>query len=87
MTNDRRGRFWGNALLWAAGVLAVLSMPCILFGLLGLLGIAADVGTPENRQIGLGSLRLAAIPLGLSVVALVVALVVRRSRQKPPPEA
>ncbi len=82
VTNDRRGKLWGTALMWIAAGLFALSMPCVFGGVLGLLGVLADVGPEENRQIGVQSLRLAAIPMGLSVAALVVALVVRRSRAK-----
>ena len=82
MTNDRQGNLWGNVLIWIAVGSLMLSMPCVFGGLLGLLGILADVGPAENRQMGLQSLRLAVLPLGLSGVVLVIALVVRRSRPK-----
>ncbi len=82
MTNNKQGGLWRNALLWVAAAFFLLSMPCIFFGLLGLVGALADVGPAENRQMGLQLFQMAAIPLGLSGLVLIAAIVVRRYRPK-----
>lgn len=69
-------------LLWIAAACFALSMPCVLLGVLGLLGIVADVSPDENRSIGLGFLRFALIPIGIGVAILAAALAGRRSRHK-----
>lgn len=58
----------------------LLSMPCLLLGVLGLIGVVADVGVAENRSIGFGFLRLAIIPLSVGGVVLVIGLLARRGR-------
>ena len=82
MMKDGRESLWRKAPIWMAGACFLLSMPCVLLGVLGLLGVVADVSVAENRQIGLAFLGWAVLPLGSSVVLLVVALLVRRSRPR-----
>lgn len=65
-------------LLGIAAVALMAATPCIGMGVLGLVGVLADVSYGENRSMGLQSLRIAAIPLGICIVALVAALLVRR---------
>ena len=57
-----------------------LSSPCLLFSLLGFLGIAADVSGAENHEIGRQSLLYALIPIGLGILTLLAALLCRRSK-------
>lgn len=59
-----------RVLVWIAFGCFVLASPCALMGVLGLLGIVADVSPAENREIGVGSLLIAAVPAGLGVVIL-----------------
>jgi hypothetical protein len=80
MTQMRRCGPWPVALIWLSASCLVLSMPCVFFGVLGLLGVVADVSLDENRQFGRQFLRLAMFPMGLGAVGLVVALALRRSR-------
>lgn len=78
MPDSRRKRVCGYVLLGIAVVALLAAMPCIGMGLLGLLGVLADVGQDENRRIGVQSLRISMIPTGISIVALVGAFVVLR---------
>ena len=80
--NDKQRKLWGMVLLAIAAVFFLLSTPCLLGGVLGLLGVLADVGTAENRQMGHQILRMALYPLGLGLLVLVVGLLVLRSRRK-----
>lgn len=82
MTDHRRSHLWWIVLFWVAVGCFVLSMPCFLASLLGLLGVLADAGPADNRRMGLQLLRMAAIPLSVGLVVLLVALVVRRSRRQ-----
>jgi hypothetical protein len=77
-----RSRYpWKIVLLCAAGACFLLAAPCVFLGVLGLLGVVADVSPAENRQFGMQFLRLATIPLGVGAVILLVALAIRRSKQ------
>ncbi|MFG0305515.1 MAG: hypothetical protein ACF8Q5_04800 [Phycisphaerales bacterium JB040] len=69
-----------KALVWAGVVFLVLSLACVFFGVLGLLGVVADVGPHENRVYGWRLLRYALIPLTLAGIAFAIALATRRSR-------
>lgn len=80
MTQDPPKSPWRTVLFWVAGVCFVLAAPCLFFGVLGLVGVAADVGPDENRRIGLTSLGYALIPLGVGGVILLVALMLGRKR-------
>ena len=80
--NDQQRKLWGKVLLAIAAVFFLLSTPCLLGGVLGLLGVLADVGTAENQQMGYQILRMALYPLGLGLLVLVVGLLVLRSRRK-----
>ena len=80
--NDQKRRLWGKVLLAIAAVFFLLSTPCLLGGVLGLLGFLADVGTTENQQMGRQILRMALYPLGLGLLTLVVGLLVLRARAK-----
>ncbi len=80
--NDQQRRLWGKILLAIGAVFFLLSTPCLLGGMLGLLGVLADVGTVENQQMGQQLLRMALYPLGLGLLTLVVGLLVLRSRAK-----
>lgn len=53
----------------------LFALPCIGFGVLGLLGVLADVGGEENHRIGVQSLWLSLIPVSLGVIALILAVV------------
>ncbi|MCA9312619.1 MAG: hypothetical protein KDA21_15500 [Phycisphaerales bacterium] len=74
----RRGR---TALFAVAAACFLLTLPCAGLGVLGLLGVVADVGTDENHQIGLGFLKLALIPLSLAIITLLAALWLGRSKK------
>ena len=67
-------------LLWIALACFVLASPCVLMGVLGLLGIVADVSPAENREIGVGSLLISSIPAELGVVLLAVVWWRRRAK-------
>lgn len=71
-----------KSLFWFSLVCFLASTPCMFFGLLGLLGVVADVGDAENRKIGLGFLGYSLIPLGIGVVALCVSLAIRKPDAK-----
>lgn len=75
--NDPQRKLWVKVLFAAAGVCVLAASPCLLGSVLGYMGILADVGTQENQQIGSQALRMAAWPLGLGVLALVAALLLR----------
>jgi hypothetical protein len=77
---DRRSPkgLWCRVFFWGGVGLLLLSSPCIFFGVLGNLGVLADVSPAENRDFGMGFLRLALIPLGSGVVCLLVAALLRR---------
>lgn len=66
---------WKAALICASIACFVLSAPCGLLGVLGLIGIAADVGVAENNEIGFLSLRVAMILMSVGVIALIAGLV------------
>jgi len=80
--NDRKGTSWGKVLIAVAATFFVLSTPCLLGGVLGLLGVVADAGQAENRQIGLQAFRISLYPLGAGLLFLVAGLLVLRSRKK-----
>jgi cytochrome c biogenesis protein CcdA len=80
--NDQKRKLWGKVLLAVAALFFLLSTPCLLGGMLGLVGILADVSTTENQQMGHQILRMALYPLGLGLLTLVVGLLVLRSRPK-----
>lgn len=77
MPTTRRNRVLVYVMLGIAVVCMMVATPCIGMGVLGLLGVLADVGYVENRSMGLQSLRIAAIPFALSIVAVTVGLLVR----------
>ncbi len=52
-------------LLILGAAVTLLSLPLLGFAVLGFIGILADVGPAENRQIGFGFLKL-----GLPVLAV-----------------
>lgn len=79
MTQSGHRKRWMIALWCVAAACFVLSAPCVLLGGLGFLGIVADVGPAESREIGWGFLRWAMVPLALGVIALLAALLLRRS--------
>ena len=60
-----------------AAVLFLFSAPCVLFGVLGLLGMADDVGPGENARIGLRFLGIGFVPALLGGVVMFVASRVR----------
>ncbi len=70
-----------KVLLWISAGFLVLSMPCLLLGLLGFIGVVADAGPEENQSIGFGFLRIASIPLGMALLILIVALASRYARR------
>ena len=80
--NDRQSNLGGKILIAIAAVSFLLSTPCLLGGVLGTNGVLADVGTTENRQMGQQLFRMAAYPLGVSLLALTAGLLVLRSRPK-----
>jgi hypothetical protein len=80
--NARNHRIWGKVLLAISAALFMLSTPCLFGGVLGLLGVLADVGPTENRQMGQQFFRYAAYPLGVGVIVLSASLLVLRSRPK-----
>lgn len=82
MTGEPGRRRVSIVLLWAALVSLVVSLPCVFLGILGLVGIVADVSPAENRQFGWQFLRLALIPGVLGVVTLMVALLFRRGSRR-----
>ncbi len=82
MAKERRGNLRLKVLIGTALACFLLSTPCLFAGALGFLGVFADVGPAENRQMGFQSLRIAAIPVGLGVVVSAIALVVWRSRPR-----
>jgi hypothetical protein len=77
MTTNQPGRLATKVLIWTAVAFFVLAMPCAGLGVLGLLGIAADVSSAENRDIGFGFLKIALVPAGLGVATLLMLLAVR----------
>lgn len=77
---SKRSNRWFWVLIWLSVGFFALSSPCLLFGLLGLLGIAADVGEAENMEIGRQSLLIALIPIGLGILTLIVAVFCRRPK-------
>jgi hypothetical protein len=63
-------------MLLALGVFGILiSLPLLGFAALGFLGILADVGPSENREMGLQLLSLGLLPLICGVVLCVLGLV------------
>ena len=70
-----------------AGVLLLLALPCVGMGVLGLVGVLADVSPAENREFGWQFIALSAIPAGLGVLTLVLALLIRRAALASPDEA
>lgn len=82
MANERRGNLWLKVLVGVAIACFLLSTPCLFAGVLGFLGVFADVGPAENRQMGFQLLRIAAIPIGLGVVVSAIAIIVWRSRPR-----
>lgn len=78
MPEPRRKKVIGYVLLGIAAAALMAATPCVGMGLLGLLGVLADVGEDENRRMGVQSLRIAMIPAGVSVVALVGGFMVLR---------
>jgi len=75
-----RSNLWFWVLIWLSVGFFALSSPCLLFGVLGLLGIAADVGEAENLEIGRQSLLIALIPIGLGILTLIAAMFCRRPK-------
>jgi len=67
-------RLW-RFILVALGVIALLiSLPLLGFAALGCLGILADVGPAENREVGLRFLALGLPPLISGVVSCALGL-------------
>lgn len=63
-------------MLLALGVIGILiSVPLLGFAALGFLGVLADVGPAENRQMGVQLLTLGLPPLICGVVLCVLGLV------------
>jgi hypothetical protein len=77
-------------LLTALGVIGILiSLPLLGFAALGFLGILADVGPAENREMGIESLFWGLPPLICGVVLCVLGLVAfarhhRHANAEPP---
>jgi cytochrome c biogenesis protein CcdA len=80
--NDQQRKLWGKVLLAIGAVFFLLSTPCLLGGVLGLLGVLADAGPTENQQMGHQILRMALYPMGLGLLVLAAGLLVLRSRPK-----
>lgn len=77
---SKRSNRWFWVLIGISLGFFALSSPCLLFGVLGLLGIAADVSGAENLEIGRQSLLIALIPIGLGILTLIAALFCRRPK-------
>jgi hypothetical protein len=60
------------------GLAILLAVPMLGLGVLGLLGIAADVGPAENRQIGFGFLTYGTACFFIGVLVLAGALLFPR---------
>lgn len=60
------------------GVVLLAAMPCFFLGVLGLMGVVADVGPAENREIGWQFLGIGVIPLVIGAGLLIAARLVRR---------
>ncbi|MDX2147431.1 MAG: hypothetical protein SFZ23_07895 [Planctomycetota bacterium] len=80
--NDRHKKRAGQVLVAIAAGLFLLSTPCLFGGVLGVLGILADVGPKENQQIGHQAFRIAMYPLGIGMVMLLAGLLLLRSREE-----
>jgi hypothetical protein len=78
----KRSRTVLKFLLIGTGIAGMLIAALFgLAGVLGLLGVLADVGPDENRQWGVQALRIASVPFGLGVIALIGFFLIRKSGQ------
>ncbi|MFG0285773.1 MAG: hypothetical protein ACF8R7_15260 [Phycisphaerales bacterium JB039] len=71
---------WSTALLVSGFTCLLLAAPCVFFGVLGLLGIVADVSLEENRRWGAQFLGVSLAPALLGAGLLLGA---RRLRSRP----
>jgi hypothetical protein len=80
-TNPKpRSNLWFWVLIWLSVGFFALSSPRLLFSLLGLLGIAADVGETENLEIARQSFLISLVPIGLCILTLIAAVFCRRPK-------
>jgi hypothetical protein len=80
MLSDQQLSLGNKLVLGGAIGCILLASPCFGFGVLGLLGVLADVGSAENRAMGMQLLQMAAIPAGVGGVLMAVFFIQRRMK-------
>ena len=78
---ERRRALASTALLVSGFACLLLALPCVFFGVLGLVGVAADMSLEENRRAGVQFLGISLIPALLGAALLLGA---RRLRPRNP---